>query len=207
MNTRYARRDKARDPQKKRWGVTPGRCASALERGQATVFTRQHQFRIGAPVHFDRAYEAVSALEYVLGAIGADLVNGLQILARKRRVAIEQVEAVVEGELNNPLTYLGVIGETGHPGLEKVRIRVYLASPEEEATIQRLWQEMLSHIATGPHVSGRDPTRIEAAGESDSAPEIKAAGAGAISRRVQSRTEVSRGATDLGGGCAVRSAR
>jgi hypothetical protein len=122
---------------------------SATERGQATVFTRQHQFRVGAPVHFDRAYEAVSALEYVLGAIGADLVNGLQSRARKRRVAIEQVEAVVEGELNNPLTYLEVIGEAGHPGLEKVRVKVYLASPEAEAALQQLWQETL---ATSPLV-------------------------------------------------------
>jgi hypothetical protein len=115
----------------------------ATERGQATVFTRQHQFHVGAPVHFDRAYGSVSALEYILGAIGADLVNGLQALARKRRVAIEQLEAVVEGELNNPLTYLGVVGEVGHPGLEKVRVKVYLASSEVEAAIQGLWQEML----------------------------------------------------------------
>jgi hypothetical protein len=116
---------------------------SAMGGGQAAVFARQHQFRVGAPVDFDRTYEAVSALEYVLGAIGADLVNGLQILAHKRRIVIEQIEAVVVGELNNPLTYLGVIGETGHPGLEQVRIKVYLASPEPEVTIQRLWQEML----------------------------------------------------------------
>lgn len=122
---------------------------SAMERGRATVYTRQHQFCVGAPVHFDRSYEAVSALEYVLGAVGADVVNSLQLLARKRRVAVERLEAVVMGELNNPLTYLGVIGETGHPGLENVRIRVYLASPEEEATVQRLWQEML---ATSPLV-------------------------------------------------------
>jgi hypothetical protein len=117
---------------------------SATERGQATVYTRQHQFCVGAPVHFDRSYEEVSALEYVLGAIGADLVNGIQRLARRRRIAIEQLEAVVVGELNNPLTYLGVIGETGHPRLEKIRIKVYLASPEAEATIQRLWQETLA---------------------------------------------------------------
>jgi hypothetical protein len=122
---------------------------SATDPGEATVFTRQHQFRVGAPVHFDRTYEAVSALEYVLGAIGADLVNGLQTLGRRRRVVIEQLEAVVEGELNNPLTYLGVVGESGHPGLQKVRVRVYVASPEEEAAVQRLWQEML---ATSPLV-------------------------------------------------------
>jgi hypothetical protein len=117
---------------------------SATAPDQAAVFTRQHRFRVGAPVHFDRAYGAVSALEYVLGAIGADVVNSLQILARKRRLAIDQIEAVVEGELNNPLTYLGVVGETGHPGLEKVRLKVFLASPEAEGAVRRLWQEMLS---------------------------------------------------------------
>jgi hypothetical protein len=122
---------------------------SATDRGQATVFTRQHQFRVGAPVHFDRTYEAVSAIEYVLGAIGAGLVNGLQVLARKRRMVIERIEAVVEGGLNNPLVYLGVVGETGHPGLQNARIKVYLASPEEETAIQGLWQEML---ATSPLV-------------------------------------------------------
>jgi hypothetical protein len=91
----------------------------------------------------------VSALEYVLGAIGADLVNGLQTLARKRRLAIERIEAVVEGELNNPLAYLGVIGETGHPGLQRVQVKIYVASLEEEAAIRRLWQEVL---ATSPLV-------------------------------------------------------
>ena len=125
-------------------GYTWSLRVSATGRDRATVFTRQHQFRVGAPVHFDRAYEAVSALEYVLGAIGADLVNGIQTLGRSWRVAIERVEAVVEGELNNPLTYLGVVGETGHPGLETVRVRVYLASLEDETVIQRLWQEVLA---------------------------------------------------------------
>jgi hypothetical protein len=42
---------------------------SAMPEGQANIFARQHQFRIGAPVHFDRTYGAVSALEYVLGAL------------------------------------------------------------------------------------------------------------------------------------------
>jgi hypothetical protein len=110
----------------------------------ASVFVRKHRFDVGAPVHFDVEYDAISALEYVLGAIGADIVNGLQALARKRRLEIDHIEAVVQGELNNPLTHLGVIGEEGHPGLEKVSVKVYVASLEAEAEIQRLWQEMLA---------------------------------------------------------------
>ena len=117
---------------------------SATDGSHATVFARKHQFRVGTPVHFDETYDAITALEYVLGAIGADIVNGFQALARKRRVAIDHIEAVVQGELNNPLTVLGVIGESGHPGLEKVNVRVYLASLEAEADVRRLWQDMLA---------------------------------------------------------------
>jgi len=116
---------------------------SSAGKDRATVFARTQQFSVGAPVQFDAAYNAITALEYVLGAIGADVVNGLQTLARKRRVEVDHVEAVVEGELNNPLTYLGVVGESGHPGLEQVSVKVYVASLATEAEIRRVWQEML----------------------------------------------------------------
>src|SRR5262245_47655031 len=116
---------------------------STTPQSGATVFVRKHQFAVGAPVQFDVEYKAITALEYVLGAIGADIVNGLQSLAGKRRVEIDHVEAVVQGELNNPLTYLGVVGEDGHPGLEKVQVKVYVASVAAAEDIQRLWQEVL----------------------------------------------------------------
>jgi hypothetical protein len=116
---------------------------STAGKDRATVFARTHQYSVGAPVQFDAAYDAITALEYVLGAIGADVVNGFQTLARKRRVEADHVEAVVEGELNNPLTYLGVVGESGHPGLERVSVKVYVASLDTEEAIRRVWQEML----------------------------------------------------------------
>ena len=116
---------------------------SAAGKDRATVFARTQQYSVGAPVQFDAAYDAITALEYVLGAIGADMVNGFQALARKRRVEVDHVEAVVEGELNNPLTYLGVVGESGHPGLERVSVKVYVASLDTEEAIRRVWQEML----------------------------------------------------------------
>jgi hypothetical protein len=50
--------------------------------GRATAYMRAHQFEIGAPLHFDPQYAGVTALEHVLAALGADLVNGL--LARCR---------------------------------------------------------------------------------------------------------------------------
>ena len=97
----------------------------------ATVYARQHRFTVGVPVQFDEQYDQVTALEYALAALGADLVNGLRLAARRRRIALTDVEAVVTGALDNPLTYLGVVGEEGHPGLARVTIRVYVSTDAE----------------------------------------------------------------------------
>lgn len=108
-----------------------------------TVYARKHQFQVGAPLDFDREYRHVSALELVLGAIGSDLVNGLRLAARRRRVEIEGIEAVVHGQVNNPLKYLGVIGENGHPGLQRVTATVYVSSMAAPRDMERIWGEML----------------------------------------------------------------
>jgi hypothetical protein len=112
-------------------------------RGQATAYVREHQFTVGEPIHFDAEYERVTGLEYVLGALGADLVAGLQRAALRRRIAIDHVEAVVSGTLDNPLTYLGVVGEQGHPGIERIVARVYVGADEDEAQLEEAWQEAL----------------------------------------------------------------
>jgi len=108
-----------------------------------TIYVRQHRFEAGQPLHFDEEYEYTTALEYLLAAIGADLVGGLQVIAEKRRLQLNDVEAVVSGKLNNPLTYLGVVGEEGHPGLEQVDVTVFVSSAEPEEKVRQAWEEML----------------------------------------------------------------
>jgi hypothetical protein len=108
-----------------------------------TVFARRHRFDVGRPLEFDVEDRQVSALEYALGGLVADIAGGLQALARQRRVRVEQVEARVEAELENALTYLGVVGEEGTPRLENVRVHVYAKSLEEEARVREVWDEML----------------------------------------------------------------
>jgi OsmC-like protein len=120
------------------WSVRVGNVSG----DRVTVYVRQHRFDVGAPVQFDQKYDSLTALEYVLGAIGADIVNCLRTVARRRRVEIDKVEALVSGKLNNPLTHLGVVGEEGHPGLETVSVRVYVSSMEKEDRIRQVWAEM-----------------------------------------------------------------
>ena len=113
----------------------------ATEPGAATVVTRKHRFEAGGSAEFDEESPRISALEYVLGAIGADLAVGFAAHARRSGVLVDHVEAVVQGELNDPLSALGVVGAKGHPGIERVRVTVYVSSLENPARLLELWEE------------------------------------------------------------------
>lgn len=112
-------------------------------RDGASVFARKHRFDTGAPLSFDPEYGRVTALEYALGALGSELVTGMQQAADRQRVKIDNIEAAVSGRLNNPLTYLGVVGEEGHPGLEKVVVTVFVSTSSPEESVRRVWEETL----------------------------------------------------------------
>src|SRR5262245_52511557 len=95
----------------------------------ARVSVGRRQFPIGRPIEFDDASPHVAALEYALGAVGGEVVNGLREFARRRRLAIDAVEALVTGELEDALAYLEVNGERGRPRIRRIGIRVFAASP------------------------------------------------------------------------------
>jgi uncharacterized OsmC-like protein len=109
----------------------------------STVHARKHSFAAGAPVSFDAEYGAITALEYVLGAVGADLVGGIQTVARRRRVEIDNIEAVVHGVLHNPMVYLRAVGEVGDAGIRAIEARVYISSLDDEARVRAVWTEVL----------------------------------------------------------------
>src|SRR5215467_12033496 len=109
----------------------------------STVHARKHSFAAGAPLLFDAEYGAITALEYLLGAVGADLIGGIQTVARRRRVEIDDIEVVVHGVLHNPMVYLRVIGETGDAGLKAIEARVYISSLDDEALVRAVWNEVV----------------------------------------------------------------
>src|SRR5262245_57391081 len=111
----------------------------------ARVSAGRRQFSIGRPVEFDDASPHVSALEYALGAAGGEIVNGLREFARRRRVEIDAIEALVTGELTDALTYLEVVGETGRPRLTRIGVKVFVAAPDE-AAVRALFADVLDRL-------------------------------------------------------------
>lgn len=117
--------------------------APGSETARATV--RHHQFLVGRPLELDHTSPRIAALEYALGAVGAEVVNGLRVFAARRRLTLDAVEALVAGELSRGLAYLEVVGEPGPPSIARLRVQVFVASPDE-AGVRQLWGELLDRL-------------------------------------------------------------
>jgi hypothetical protein len=111
----------------------------------ARVSVGRRHFSIGRPVEFDDASPHVAALEYALGAVGGEVVNGLREFARRRRLRIDAVEALITGELEDALAYLEVIGESGRPRIRRIAIKVFVASVDATAT-RAVFDDMIERL-------------------------------------------------------------
>jgi hypothetical protein len=134
---------------------------TATDQEAVHAVARRHQFAVGRPLHFDAEYPLLTALEYALGAIGAEVVNGLRLAAKRRRIEIDDIEAIVKGELDNPLTYLEVVGAEGHPGLKRVHVKVYVASPRDQRTFSTLWNDIRDRLPLVRTFSGALTLTVE----------------------------------------------
>ena len=114
------------------------------EAARSSVLVRKHQFTVGRAITFDREEPEVSAMETVVGAVGADVLSTFQKIARERRIVLDEVEANAQGELNNALTYLGVIGEEGDPSLRALTIKVYASTGAPDADVRAAWAAALA---------------------------------------------------------------
>ena len=111
----------------------------------ATAYARSHAFSIQAPASFNPSDPHPSGVEYLLGALGADLVLGFARAAARRGILLDALEVSVSGRLNNPLLVLGVVGETGHPGFEEIAATLYVgASDADESSLHLLWEAALA---------------------------------------------------------------
>jgi hypothetical protein len=111
--------------------------------GVAAAYIRRRRFEFGLPLTFDDHYEQISALEAFTGAFAAEIINGLRRRADKRRRELSQVEGVVKVWLENPLTYLEVIGEEGSPAIKRLRLQLFVNTLESEPVVRGLLDETL----------------------------------------------------------------
>ncbi|MCS6862876.1 MAG: OsmC family protein [Abditibacteriales bacterium] len=113
---------------------------------QSKVFCRNHAWEVGQPASFDVQDAAPSAVEYVLGALGACLAMGFQIHASRRGIQVDELEISLSGQIDNIFVFLGV-DESGHSGFREIKGTLYVRADADEDTLQEVWQHTL---ATSP---------------------------------------------------------
>lgn len=118
---------------------------SWMGEGWATAYTRNHAFTVGGQASFREADAHPDAVEYLLGALGGDLISGFASHATRRGVEVDAMEASIFGRLNNPLVFLGVVGESGHAGFETISCTLYVSADADEKILEEIWQITLAH--------------------------------------------------------------
>jgi hypothetical protein len=111
--------------------------------GAVRAYVRTHAFDVGSQASLRETDDSPSAVEYLIGALGGDLVCGLERAAEGQGVPVHAIEISLSGRLDNILTHLGVVGEQGHPGLAAIDGTAYVGSDADEAVIERAWQRTL----------------------------------------------------------------
>jgi uncharacterized OsmC-like protein len=109
----------------------------------STVYARNNAFTVGPPASFAEEDPYPSAIEYLLGALGADLTNGFLRNAASRDINVDGVEMALSGRLENPLVYVGVIGEKGEPYVSRIEGTLYASTDAGEELAHAVWQTTL----------------------------------------------------------------
>ncbi len=107
-----------------------------------TASARTHSWRVGEPITFAPKDDLPSALELAVGALAADLIGGLKRICRLRRIPIGRAELSLRWTLDNPLSYVGVVGEEGSPAISKIEGVLYVSCLEDER-VREAWREAL----------------------------------------------------------------
>jgi hypothetical protein len=112
-----------------------------------TVRAHSHQGAIrvqaGRRASFSSDPPLLSALDCLLGALAADLVNTLSDCARRDRVNLDQLECRLSGRLNDQLADGSAASPDRTPALSSVWGTLYVSAADDKEGVRRVWQHAL----------------------------------------------------------------
>jgi hypothetical protein len=108
------------------------------------AYARGQSFEVGSQASLRELDPHPSAVEYALGALGGDLLCGLERVAAAEGLPLHGLEISLSGRLENILVQLGVIGEQGHPGFAAIDGTVYVSTDGDPQTVESAWRTTLA---------------------------------------------------------------
>ena len=108
---------------------------------EATVYARNFSWKLGQPASFEEKDEHPGAVEALLGALAADVMNGFATQCGQHGLGIDELEANVQGRLSNVLAHVGL--EDGDPSFSKIELTVFVSSPAAGADLRETFAKTL----------------------------------------------------------------
>ena len=113
---------------------------------KSQAYVREHAFLMDEPSTLAGVNAAPNSVEYVLSALGGCYIVGFVLNATKKGVKVDDLEVVLEGQLDNVLTFFG-LSDKGHPGFREIKVKLYARTKADKKTVDEIWKET---VATSP---------------------------------------------------------
>jgi TusA-related sulfurtransferase len=109
---------------------------------EATLFARNFSWRLGQAASFEEKDEHPSAIEALLGALAAELVNGFATACMQKGLTIDELESTAKGKLHSVLAHLGL--EQGDPSLASADLTVFVTSAAPGEILREIFANVLA---------------------------------------------------------------
>jgi len=108
----------------------------------STVYCRNFSWKLGQPASFEERDVNPSAVEALLGALGAALATGYATECAREAIEIDDIELTVKGRLTNILAHLGL--EEGDPSFSVIEVRCFASTLSGEYEARAAWERAVA---------------------------------------------------------------
>jgi hypothetical protein len=106
-----------------------------------SVYCRNFSFPVGQPASFEERDEHPSAVEYLIGALGADVAAMFSTACSRQSIPIDDIEVTVRARIEDPLAILGLTA--GSPRVSRIELKCFASTGAEESSVRAAWSSAL----------------------------------------------------------------
>lgn len=114
----------------------------AGENQSSSVYCRNFSWKLGQPASFEERDQHPSAVEGLLGALGAALASGYATECARDALEMDDIEITVKGRLDNILAHLGL--EEGDPSFAAIEVRCFASTLDDENRARQAWERAVA---------------------------------------------------------------
>jgi len=109
---------------------------------QATVYCRNFSWVLGQAASFEEKDAHPSAVEALLGALGASLATAYATEAARAGLEVDDIELTVTGRLHNVLAHMGL--ELGDPSFAEIEVKCYASTMDDEDAARTAFEAIVA---------------------------------------------------------------